>query len=108
MARGSKHACPVSIRFLQAVGRVPPSRLKRSVLNNALTAMMDLTDAHYSRQRPTVSEAVLSWVLFGANPNVQSEQTFLKPRPTSSSSLPERVVQSEMRSLDDRRFGRRP
>lgn len=108
MARGSKHACPVPIRFLQAVGRRPPSRLKRSVLN-ALTALMDLTDAHYSRQRPTVSEVVLSWwALFGANPNVQSEQTFLKPRPASSSSLPERVVQSEMRSLDDRRHKRRP
>lgn len=103
---------------MPSVNPVPPGRRKSAPLKaekvcsqqrpDGLTAMMDLTDAHYSRQRPTVSEAVLSWVLFGANPNVQSEQTFLKPRPTSSSSLPERVVQSEMRSLEDRRFERRP
>lgn len=86
----------------------PPQRLERSVLNNALTALMGLTDAHYSRQRPTVTEAILSWALFGANPNVQSEQTFLRPRTASRSSLPERVVQSEMRSLDDRRLERCP
>lgn len=68
-----------------------------------------MTAAHYSRTTATVSETALSWALFGARSNVESEQTFLRPRPASSSSLPLCIIQSKMQPfVDGHTSGRLP